>query len=293
MESGAESDLDVQAYCRSLALQQIQMLTRLAEIAMQLAEAEGARALAAQAVAAQARAARPEADEAAVEAAKAEAQEAGMAFGRFSRSVQRSLALRGRAADSLCARDKAQAADREAARQDRRDRHRNEVEGVLRHMIWDEIEDFSRVEALHAELEERVEDLYDDETVPVEDRPLGSVMAGLACGLGLTEEWGRWSPAWPGTPDPARPAGDAAGVEAERARRRDAAVAAVERSFADLRDPARIPGIRAGLAARLREPDVTEWLDTETTQTVARRLCRSLGIDPHNCFERPDIPDTG
>ena len=82
MESGAESDLDVQAYCRSLALQQIQMLTRLAEIAMQLAEAEGARALAAQAVAAQARAARPEADEAAVEAAKAEAQEAGMAFGR-------------------------------------------------------------------------------------------------------------------------------------------------------------------------------------------------------------------
>ncbi|OWJ65794.1 hypothetical protein [Inquilinus limosus] len=288
MERGAESDLDVQAYCRSLALQQIQMLTRLAEIAMQLAEAEGARA-----IAAQVRAAAPKADEVAVRDARAEAQEAGMAFSRFSRSVHRSLALRSRAADSLCARDKAQAADREAARQDRRDRHRNEVERVLRHMIWDEIEDFSRVEALHAELEERVEDLYDDETLRVEDRPVGSVMSGLACGLGLTEEWGRWSPAWPGTPDPARPAGDAAKVEAERARRRDAAVAAVERSFADLRDPARIPGIRAGLAARVREADVIAWLDTETTQTVARRLCRSLGIDPYNCFEKPDSPDTG
>ncbi|KGM31410.1 hypothetical protein, partial [Inquilinus limosus] len=57
-------DLDVQAYCRSLALQQIRMLTRLAEIAMQLAEAEGARA-----VAAQARAAQPQADEVSVQSA--------------------------------------------------------------------------------------------------------------------------------------------------------------------------------------------------------------------------------
>ncbi|MBW8724555.1 MAG: hypothetical protein JF625_05290, partial [Inquilinus limosus] len=45
MNAGADPDLDVQAYCRSLALQQIQMLTRLAEIAMQLAEAEGVRAI--------------------------------------------------------------------------------------------------------------------------------------------------------------------------------------------------------------------------------------------------------
>ncbi|WP_343718280.1 hypothetical protein [Inquilinus sp.] len=118
-------------------------------------------------------------------------------------------------------------------------------------------------------------------------------MAGLACGLGLAEEWSRWAAAWPATPQPARPAGDEARVKAERARRRDAAAAAVERSFADLRDPARIPGILAGLAVRLREADVTEWLDTETTQTVARRLCRSLGIDPYNCFATPDLPDTG
>jgi hypothetical protein len=102
----APADLDVQAFCRSLALQQIQMLTRLAEIAMQLAEGEGTRA-----VEAQARTAQPKADEAAVQTARAEAQEAGLAFSRFSRTVQRSVALRARAADTLSAREKTQAAE--------------------------------------------------------------------------------------------------------------------------------------------------------------------------------------
>ena len=57
-------------------------------------------------------------------------------------------------------------------------------------------------------------------------------------------------------------------MRAERTRRRDAAVAVVERAFPEL-DPARIPGIRAGLAVRLQEADVVEWLDTETAFTVA------------------------
>src|SRR5882672_5322346 len=121
----APEDFDVQAHCRSLALQQMEMLTRLAEIGMQLAEGEGAHALDAQARAAQARAAGPKADEAV--AARAEAREAGLAFTRFSRTVQQSLAQRARAADRLCAVDKALAPDREAARKARRDRHRDEV----------------------------------------------------------------------------------------------------------------------------------------------------------------------
>ncbi|MGK9236467.1 hypothetical protein KXS07_21535, partial [Inquilinus limosus] len=73
--NAASPDPDIPAYCRSLALQQVEMLTRIAELGMRMVEAEGARA-----IAAQARAAGPEADEAAVEAARAEAQEAGMAF---------------------------------------------------------------------------------------------------------------------------------------------------------------------------------------------------------------------
>ncbi|MGO4129779.1 hypothetical protein AB4Z01_35655, partial [Inquilinus sp. YAF38] len=177
MERGADSDLDVQAHCRSLALQQIGMLTRIAEIGMRLVEAEGAKAIA--------QAERPETEQ--PEASRADAPAAvdhGLAFARHARTVQRALALRGRAATDLCARDKAQAADRAAAHQVRRDRHRGEVEDALRGMIWDQVEDQGRVDALHAELEERVQDLYDDE-VSVEDRPPGSVMAGLACGLGL------------------------------------------------------------------------------------------------------------
>jgi len=67
----APEDLDIQAYCRRLALQQVEMLTRLAEMSMQLGDDEGARPLAAEAQAARARAAGSKADEAAAVAARA------------------------------------------------------------------------------------------------------------------------------------------------------------------------------------------------------------------------------
>jgi hypothetical protein len=284
--------LDVQAHRRSLALQGIEMLSRLAEIGMQLAEGEGARALAAQAWAAEVRA-----DPAGLPADEAdpriEAREAGLAFDRFARSVQRSLSLRDRAADRLCASDKVATAEREAGRKVRRARHRDDVRSVLDFMIWDEIPDDDRAKALEQELGERLSDLYDDDDDDrVEDRPVGSVMAGLACGLGLAEEWGNWAPGWPATPRPPRPPGGEASVRAERARRRDLAAAAVERAFPAI-DPTRIEGIRAGLAVRLQEADMIECLDTETTRTVADRLCRSLGIETCLRYRDPEIPDTG
>ena len=93
-------------------------------------------------------------------------------------------------------------------------------------------------------------------------------------------------------PRPARPAGDPAEVEAERARRRDAAVATVEQAFARV-EPDRLPGLRAGLAVRLREPDVIEWLDSQTSFTVADRLCRSLGVAHYLLIEGPEEFDTG
>jgi hypothetical protein len=283
----APQDLDVQAYCRSLALQQIQMLTRLAEIAMQLAEAEGARALAAQA-----RTVQPKADEAAVVAARAEAQEAGMAFSRFSRSVQRSLALRARAADRLGADERIAAADREAGRRARRARQREEIEEVMTSMIGDEVDDPRRCQRLEEDLEMRLDSLYDDEAVRVEDRPVGAVMAGLACGLGLAEEWRRWGArSWPDTPRPARPAGGPEAVEAERAGRRRAVAAAMGRAFAEIRDPARLQALQALLAVRMQEAEVEAWLDTETTATIAERICCSLGLGTYR--DDPDGHDTG
>ncbi|MGK9171514.1 hypothetical protein KXR53_34850, partial [Inquilinus limosus] len=134
-------DLDIQAYCRGLALQQVEMLTRLAEIGMQLAEGAGARALAAQTAQAE-----PKADEA--EAQPARTEDPGLDFARYAHLVRQTLAQRARAARDLCADDKARTAAREAGRPARRDRHRDEVEQVLKCMIWDEVEDLDRCEAL-------------------------------------------------------------------------------------------------------------------------------------------------
>ncbi|WP_034853902.1 hypothetical protein, partial [Inquilinus limosus] len=179
----APSDLDIQAYCRGLALQQVEMLSRLAEIGMRLAEGAGARALAAQARAAEAPAEAP----APAESPASAGQDPGLDFARYAHLVRQTLAQRARAARDLCAEDRARTAEREADRPARRDRHRDEVEHVLKCMIWDEVEDLDRAEALSDELAEQVEHLYEDEAARVEDRPVGAVMAGLACGLGLSE----------------------------------------------------------------------------------------------------------
>jgi hypothetical protein len=196
---------------------------------------------------------------------------------------------RSRAIDSLCARETAEAAEREAARPARRAAQRWEVEGVLDSMVWDETpDDDDRAAALEDELRQRIENLYADPAARTEDRPAGAVMAGLACGLGMSREWGSWARWWPATPRPARPSGTAAEIEAERNRRRDRVVAAMEQTFAEIRDPARIEGLRAGLALRLTEADAIGWLDTETTHVAALRLCRSLGVDPELCSAELD-----
>jgi hypothetical protein len=276
----APEDLDVQVYCRSLALQQVQMLTRLAEIAMQLAEAEGVRA-----VAAQARAAQPKADEAAVEAARAEAQEAGRAFSRFSNSVQRSLAQRSRAAADLCAGDK-------AARKARRARQRNHVTDTLHALIWDpELSpgEHDRAEELTPELHERIDALYEDEDNRIEDRPVGAVIAGLACGFGLSDAWRRRASDWSDPPYPP----PLTGTPDEIRKRRRARL--VELMSQPLRyvDRDEIPALKAGIEARLQEPDVSALLDAEPPMRVAERLCRSLGLEPYPDLDGADKPDTG
>ncbi|MGO1080148.1 hypothetical protein [Inquilinus sp. CA228] len=121
-----------------------------------------------------------------------------MAFGRFSRSVQRSLALRSRAAADLCAGDKA---DRKA----RRARQRNHVTSALHALIWDPDlapEEHDKAEERTDDLQERLDALYDDEEDRIEDRAVGSVIAGLACSLELSDEWRRRASDWSDPPHP-------------------------------------------------------------------------------------------
>jgi len=121
-------------------------------------------------------------------------------------------------------------------------------------------------------------DLYFDKDDPVEDRPVSSVVAGLVCGLGLVRQWRRRLPRYENG-RPGLPAGSPDEIRAERDRRRAAVVAMTEQAIEECADPARIADLKAGLAARLQEPDIDRLLDTASTGKAMVRLCRSLAID--------------
>ena len=289
------ADFNPQAYGRGCALQQCEMLTRLAEIGMQLAEAAGARALAAQAQGTQASAqAEVPAADGADEASDGQAPAAqppaaagdpGLAFARYAHLVRQTLAQRARAVKDLCARD--------GGRETRRARHREEVEDVIIRLIGDDRgTDRTRFSDLRMQLDEALVQLYGDQDDPVEDRTVPSVVAGLVCGLGLVRQWRRRQPRYENG-RPGLPAGTPAEIRAERTRRRTAVVAMTEQCIAEVGDPARIADLKAGLAIRLQEPDIDTLLDTASTEKATVRLCRSLGIDLHSdiCLENgPEVP---
>ncbi|WP_395676308.1 hypothetical protein [Inquilinus sp.] len=267
------ADFDPQAYGRGCALQQCEMLSRLAEIGMQLAETAGARALATQAAETRTEAEAPETQPA------APAGDPGLAFARYAHLVRQALAQRARAVQDLCLRD--------GGRDARRTRHRGRVESLIDTMVWGDVEDRGRAAALDAKVVQAFADLYGDREDPVEDRPVGSVVAGLACGLGLAGKWSRQAPHRVSRPRPGLPEGSPEEIRAERARRRAAVAGMIEQAIDDLAAPAVAADIRAGLAVRLREPDVDTLLDTESTGTAVVRLCRSLGFDIENDLDIP------
>jgi hypothetical protein len=265
------AEFDVLAYGRGCALQQCEMLTRLAEIGMQLAEAAGAGALAAQAAKA------PPPAEAAPDAgqeARPPVPDPGLAFVRYAHLVRQTLAQRARAVRDLGVHD--------GGRDARRARHREQAETLIDGLVWGDAEDRGRAAALDRRVSQAFADLYGDREDPVEDRPVGSVVAGLVCGLGLAGAWRRRASCHAGRPGPGRPAGSPEEIQAERARRRAVVAAMVEQAVDDLAEPGVAAGIKAGLAVRLQEPDVEMLLDTESFGTAVIRLCRSLGFDIEN-----------
>jgi hypothetical protein len=279
----APEPLDIQAHRRSLSLQGIETLSRLAEIAMQLAEGEGARALAAQAWAAEVRA-DPAGQPADDPDPRIEAREAGLAFDRFARSVQRSLSLRDRAADGLCVRD---TADRKA----RRARHRNQVHAALETLIWDPAQSVAELdEADHRtdRLNDQIGWLYENEDDRVEDRPVASVIGSLAYGLDLSDQWRRRAADWSDGPYPPPPTGSA---EEVRARRKARLIELMDASIAAISDARQRPAYRAGLEARLQDPDIGALIDNNPPAEAADRLCRSLALKFR--YRGKDDPDTG
>ncbi len=191
----------------------------------------------------------------------------GLAFARHAQTVQRALALRARTADRLCARDKA---EREA----RRARQRDHVTEALFALIWDaagSTRDLEEAEFRITEMRDQLDEFYGDEDDRVEDRPVGSVIAGLACGLRLSEQWHRRATDWSDQPFPPPPA---ASTPAENRERRRARVHELMQHTLD----GIVVGqaaLRAGLEARLKEPDVEGLIDAEPPMRAARRLCAS------------------
>ncbi|MDR6293539.1 hypothetical protein E9232_006090 [Inquilinus ginsengisoli] len=274
------ADFDPQAYGRNCALQQAEMLTRLAEMGMQLAESAGARILGGQAPEAQPAAAAAPAE--ALAGLAAPAGDPGLAFVRYAHLVRHTLAQRARAVRDMCARD--------GGREARRTRHREQVETMIDGLVWGDVEDRDRAAALDMQVNQAFADLYGDREDPVEDRPVGSVVTGLVCGLGLARKWSRRARHRVSRPRPGRPGGSAEEIAAERARRRAAVTARVELAIDELAEPALAADIRAGLAVRLQEPDVERLIDTESTATAVVRLCRSLGFDIEGNLDIPLDP---
>jgi len=75
-------------------------------------------------------------------------------------------------------------------------------------LIWGAVRpigDLEEAEFRITEMRDQLDELYGDEEGRVEDRPVGSVIAGLACDLRLSEQWHRRRRPEPGSASGAGP----------------------------------------------------------------------------------------
>ena len=142
------------------------MLTRLAEVGMQIAEAAGRRAVAV------------------LEGEPPDGSDPGLTYARAARAVRMSIALQARLAKDLLALDRDEASDRATQASARRERIHRLVERAIRdaHDDEDDIEQLS---------DDARENLMDHEAFgDLDGRPFGEVVARICKDLGLSPDWG-------------------------------------------------------------------------------------------------------
>jgi hypothetical protein len=169
---------------RALIEGQMAMLSRLAEIGMEIAEACGRDARAAAN-------ADPQAP------ARASPHEIGLVFARVARAVRMTIALQQRLAGDLADLDRADARAQSARRLERRVRLSRmagqAAEAAIDARRRSGLEFWSDEEAIEADIErlssETLERLIDAEDGDLWGRPFDEVVAGIAKDLGLSPEW--------------------------------------------------------------------------------------------------------
>ncbi len=179
------------AQVRALVEQEVAMLTRLAQIGLNIAEAVERQAVAQAQIAERA----AETGAAASEVSAVLGQP-GVVYQRVARAVRLTLALRAKAVKELMALDQGQAlarqardkaAEETAAEADPVGRRRGRIDRIVRRVIEAEEADEDEVERLSGEAWERLidEDVYGD----VMARPIGEIVARVCEDLGLSPDW--------------------------------------------------------------------------------------------------------
>ncbi|MDR6290186.1 hypothetical protein E9232_002707 [Inquilinus ginsengisoli] len=168
-----------------LAQQQIRILGRLAEMAMEQAEAMHAEIM--DPPPAKATGATPDQTQARIVAA-------GIAFPRLSRLVVQIVALQSRIARELYGpQQKAAAARAEAAVQARQQQRRRQVERIVDQAITQVEPEFHggrKLRDMLAKMLPEIDPVLDPEVL---DRPLAETVARLCRQLGIAPDWSRWA----------------------------------------------------------------------------------------------------
>ncbi len=183
------------AQVRAVMEQQLAMLTKLAQIGLNIAEAIERRAVA-QAQIAELAAERAAEPGAAAGEACADRSEPGLVYQRVARAVRLTLALQSKVLKDLVALDQGVAQARQArdqavadasAESDPLEQRRERVDRIVRRVIEAEEGDRKEVERLSGEAWERLEDedVYGD----LMARPIGEIVARVCEDLELSPDW--------------------------------------------------------------------------------------------------------